>query len=257
MALLILAAEEGGELSLGGQLRGVFVVIFAVALFCGSIYLVLSTDIGSRMGLLVSFSALSGFLMLLGLIWTTNLTPLNALHGPPPQWKVNQVVDDLSEARIEKVRQIEEQGEALDQAQQGEIKAAVDTAVTAEDGEFQLFSKTTDYVAVEAERIGGGRSGLVGHKPLYAVMAIQEMKKVEPLPGLAPPPPAADPTKEPKYVVLVRDLGALRLPPLLMAIAFGIIFAISLVLLHGAERARQAPEEEGKGGELEPTPALA
>jgi hypothetical protein len=253
--VLILAVEEGGHLSLGGQLRGVFVVIFAIGLFCGSIYLLLATDVGSRLGLLISFSSLTGFLMLLGLIWFTNLTPLNALHGPPPTWKVKEVVDDPSKAKIEAVRQIEEKGQKLDQTQLGEIKASVDTALTQQDGPFQEFSTATDYVAPEAERIGGGRKGLLGHKPLYAVMKVQEVKKVEPLPGQAPPPPEADPTKAPKYVVLVRDLGSLRLPPLLMAIAFGIIFAISLVVLHYAERAKEA--EGKKGSELEPKPALA
>ena len=252
-SLLILAAEEHAELDLIGQLRGVFVVVFAVGLFCGSVYLLLRTNLGGSLAFLLSFSALAGFLMMLGMIWTTNLTPLNALHGPPPTWKVEQVVDNLSQADIAEVRDIEAKGLPLEQAQQGEIKASVDAALTAEEGDFTEFARSTDYVVEGAQGIGGGRSGLFGHKAEYAIMKVRGVKPVEPLPGQAPPLPKADPTKPQKYVVRVRDLGALRLPPLLMSIAFAILFAISLVLLHRAERAKQG----AKRGDLEPSPALA
>jgi hypothetical protein len=252
---MILAAEELKKLDLAHQLRGYFVVAFAVTLFCGSVYLLLQTNVGGQLGFLISASALTGFLTLLGLIWTTNFTPLNALHGPPPTWQVKQVVDNLSKAKIANVRDIEGKGLPVDQSQQGEIKASVDAAVTAVDGPFQQYARSTDYVVEAAETIGGGSSGIFGHKPQYGVMKVQAVKQVEPLPGQAPPIPKADPTKPVKYVILVRDLGSLRLPPLLMSIGFGILFAISLALLHSLERAQ---EGTGKGkGELEPSPALA
>jgi hypothetical protein len=249
----ILATEATEHLDVMGQLRGYAIVVFSVGLFCGSIYLLLATDVGNRMGFLVSFASLTGFLAMLGLIWFTNLTPLNALHGPPPHWVVKEVVDNPSQAKIEQARNIEQEGQPLDPAAQGEIKATVDTAVTAEGGEFQLFSAATDYVVVKAERIGGGSLPFFRHRPLYAVMEIQAAKAVEPLPGAAPPPPSADPTKAPKYVVLVRDLGALRQPPIVMTIAFSILFALTLYVMHNAERA----EQRQKAASLEPTPAPA
>ena len=50
-ALLMLATEAGGvQLDLMGELRGYAIVVFSVGLFCGSIYLILATDIGNRMG---------------------------------------------------------------------------------------------------------------------------------------------------------------------------------------------------------------
>ena len=127
----ILATEAAEHLDLMGEIRGYLIVVFSVGLFCGSVYLLLATDIGSRMGFMVSFASLTGFLAMLGLIWFTNLTPLNALHGPPPHWVVEEVVDDLGQAKLEKVRDIKAQGVALDAAAQGEVKATVDSAVTA------------------------------------------------------------------------------------------------------------------------------
>jgi hypothetical protein len=253
LGLGILAAEGGAHLDLIGELRGYAIVFFSVGLFCGSIYLLLSTDVGSRLGFLISFASLTGFLMLLGLIWFTNLTPLNALHGPPPHWVVKEVVDNPAQAKTPQARNITEEGVPLDAAEQGEIKATVDAAVTAAEGEFQLFTNATDYVVVNAERIGGGHESFFRHRPLYSVMQIQGAKKVDPLPGAAPPPPAADPAKPAKYLVLVRDLGALRQPPLIMSIAFGILFALSLYVLHTTERAEQKAKTAG----LEPAPAPA
>ena len=252
-SLLILAAEEAKKLDLAHQLRGYFVVLFAVGLFCGSIFLLLRTNLGSQLGFLIAASAWTGFLMILGAIWAANFTPLNALHGPGPVWNVLQVVDNPSKAKIAKVRDIERKGFPVDQAAQGEIKASVDAALTAQNGKFQEYARATDYVVEEARHVGGGRSGLFGHKPDYAVMKVQAVKSVEPLPGQAPPTPKADPSKPVKYVVLLRDLGSLRLPPLLMSIGFGILFAMSLTLLHSYERA-----SEGAGKrELEPSPATA
>ncbi|HYH50515.1 MAG TPA: hypothetical protein VEG38_13300 [Acidimicrobiia bacterium] len=249
----ILATEATEHLDVMGQLRGYAIVVFSVGLFCGSIYLLLATDVGSRMGFLVSFASLTGFLAMLGLIWFTNLTPLNALHGPPPHWVVKEIVDNPSQAKIEEVRNITEQGQPLDPAAQGEIKATVDTALTAEGGEFKLFNETSQYVVVNAEKIGGGSLPFFRHRPLHAVMAIQASKSVDPLPGAAPPPPSADPAQPVKYVVLVRDLGALRQPPIVMTIAFSILFALTLYVMHNAERA----EQRQKLASLEPTPAPA
>lgn len=251
MGLGILAAERAEQLDLVGKLRGYFIVVFAVGLFCGSIYLLLATDLGSRMGFLVAFASLCSFLMMLGLIWFTNLTPLNALHGPPPHWVVKEIVGNPAQAKTEKARTIEKDGVALDAASQGEIKATVDTAVTAEGSEFKLFSTTADYVVIQAEKIGGGSLAFFRHRPLFAVMEIQGAKKVDPLPGAAPPPPAADPSKPAHYLVLERNLGALRQPPLVMSLAFGILFALSLYGMHTLERS----EQKAKAADLEPAPA--
>jgi hypothetical protein len=253
IGLLTLAVEGGQTLDLVGQLRGYGVAIFSVGLFCGSIYLLLATDLGGRLGFMVAFTGVTGFLMMLALIWFTNFTPLNALHGPPPTWKVKQVVEDLEDSRIESVRQIETQGVKLTEAEQGEIKASVDAAVTTENSPFLTYGAVTEYIVVEAERIGGGKSGPLGlkHKPLHSVMKIQGVKKVVAVPGQAPPPPEADPAAPAHFVVLERDLGALRQPPLFMATGFGILFVVALVVMHKSEREKQL---QARKGELEPVP---
>ena len=249
----ILATEAAKHLDLLGRIRGYAIVVFAVGLFCGSIYLVLATNLGSSMGFLVSFASLTGFLSMLGLIWFTNLTPLNALHGPPPHWVVHEIVDNPSQAKTEQAREIEQKGQELEASEQGEIKATVDSAVTAEGSAFKQFSTTADYVVVKAEKLGGGNLAFFRHRPLFAVMEIQGAKKIDPLPGGAPPPPQADPAKPKKYIVMERNLGAMRQPPVVMSTAFAILFGLTLYVMHSMERA----EQKAKAAELEPSPAPA
>src|ERR1044071_3816367 len=103
---LILATEASEHLDLIRRIRGYAIVVFAVGLFCGSIYMVLATNLGARNGFLVAFASLCGFLTMLGLIWFTNLTPLNALHGPPPHWVVKEIVVNPSQAKTDRPRNI-------------------------------------------------------------------------------------------------------------------------------------------------------
>jgi hypothetical protein len=84
-------------------------------------------------------------------------------------------------------------------------------------------------------------------------MKVQGAKKVDVLPGGAPPPPATDPAKPAHYVVLERNLGAMRQPPLVMATAFALLFALSIYSMHNLERA----EQRAKAADLEPAPVPA
>jgi hypothetical protein len=257
MELLILAAEEGGHLSLAEALRGLLVVVFAVGLFCGSVYLLLATDVGARIGLLLSIAALSGFISLLAMIWSTSQFPLNSLHGPAAHWVVVEEAKNLGDSKYDEVRDIVDKGRNAETAVFQEIKATLDTELTREDGKFQLFAKSTDYLVIGAMETGGGKQGLFKNRPLFAVAEVRPVKKVEVPVGAAPPRPEPDPDKPPTYLVLERDLGSLRLPQYLTVIGSGIIFVISLVLLHGAERGRQKGKEEEAKPEPAPEPVLA
>jgi len=167
---------------------------------------------------------------------------------------VKEIVDNPAQAKTERARNIEKEGQELEASEQGEIKATVDSAVTTEGSEFKQFSNSSDYVVVKADKIGGGNLAFFRHRPQYAVMEIQGAKKVDPLPGGAPPPPAADPAKPGRYIVLERNLGAMRQPPLVMSSAFGILFALSLYVMHTMERTAL---KEKQAAELEPSPSPA
>ncbi len=64
--LLITAAEGPAHPNLWNPtILGVLVVLSAIGLFCGSAYLLLATNLGGRLGFLVAFASLTGFMVLL------------------------------------------------------------------------------------------------------------------------------------------------------------------------------------------------
>src|SRR6266404_3794842 len=86
---------------------GILVVVAGIGLFCGSIYLLLGTNLGARLGFLVAFTGLMGFMVILTLLWCTTASPLNTLKGRPAAWQVKQVVTNLDKAKITAVRAIQ------------------------------------------------------------------------------------------------------------------------------------------------------
>ena len=66
------------------ELRGILTVIMGVAVLMGSVYLVLMTNLGARLGFLVTFAAFAGWLALMGGIWWIYGI---GLKGDAPEWK--------------------------------------------------------------------------------------------------------------------------------------------------------------------------
>ena len=68
--------------------RGILVVAVAILVLPGSIYLLLGTNLGTRLGFLVALTGLFGWLFLMGIMWTTYGI---GYKGPAPSWKVLEV----------------------------------------------------------------------------------------------------------------------------------------------------------------------
>jgi hypothetical protein len=264
---LVLAAEGLKDRDLWyPTILGVLVVIAAVSLFMGTIYLLLATNLGSRLGFLIAAAGLSGFMVLLSLLWLTTASPLTTLKGRSPSWKAVESIKggDLARSKIPEVRALTEDDELTDSAEQANVKAALDQVVVtpelvpgeeevAETNEFQIYEAATDYLTPTYYEVGGGNifsqveASLDGrfplvhvslHTPLYAVVNICPVDKealVVPF-GEAPPEPKCDADGEINTVVFERDLGSVRVPPFVTLIGSSILFALCLLGLHWRER---------------------
>jgi hypothetical protein len=236
----LLAAEATHKLGLTGHIRGVLIVITSITLFCGSIYLLLATNLGARLGFLVAAGGLTGFLMLLSALWSTSQVPLNSFHGIETHWTVKEVRPDPSQSFFGGVRDVATTGHPATEAQAGDIKATADTALTTEGGPFNNFQNSAQYISSDIVVTGGGRHGFLNltHRPLYAVVKVTPALEQNVPFGAAPPPPAPDPTKAPIYVILVRNLGSIRLPQYATFLGSAILFGLCLLGMHRLERAR-------------------
>jgi len=247
---------------------GVLVVVAAVALFCGTPYLLLATNMGARLGFLVATACLSGLMILISLLWLTNPSPVNTLKGRIPAWVAVQSISngDLAKANAAAVRDIDRSGKTASEEDATNLKAAVDlnlivnkNQLTGEilsgaGGKYAIYQAATDYLVTKNQETGGG--GLFSqfkvnfgdgwpwvhvslHKPLYAVVTTC---KVDPsvapdqVPyGAKPPTPKCAPGDR-QVLVLERDLGSLRVPPFVAFIAFSLLFGLTLLALHWRER---------------------
>lgn len=185
MRLYELASVVAG-ISWKPEIRGVLTVVVAVALLMGSIYLILLTNVGTRLGFLLAGSAFFGFLTILCATWWI-YAPGIGPGGRPPAWHVIEMNEgDLSEAALEQARPLdtsalpepdalaeltpaEFETEAAKHERElagwkllspadparNEAQAAVDQYVLGEGKEVTGFGDATDYVATYALERGG------------------------------------------------------------------------------------------------------
>jgi hypothetical protein len=245
------------------ELRGVLIFIIAVSLFCGSIYLVLATNLGARLGFLVALTGLAGWMTLLGIIWMIYGI---GLKGPDPSWAevpgrtVLQDTDALYQAQVFEQRVEVPEDATFDE--EAEIVAAEFAAegwellgedapafgqAAAAAGEF--LEETGSFAAGEYQAVtvfdtGGERYPMIGdfdlfaffHKPHYVVVEVAPLVPTRTEAGRAPPPPTIDDTRQRQYVYMIRDLGARRQPAAVLTLGAGLIFLTGCWLLHRRER---------------------
>ena len=258
---------------------GVLVVVAGIVLFCGSIYVLLGTNLGARLGFLVAFTGLMGFMVILSLLWCTTSSPLNTIKGRIPQWRVQEVVQNPEDSRIEAVHGIQKPANRVDPTEAANVKAAVDAVLVPkedtpteplgpDDNQFAIeqFTDVTKYQILNTFEVGGSNPQFwklqFTHDPLYAVAQFCEVAAA-PIdrPTVLPPiPPECDPDGVTGFVVLSRDLGSLRVPPFVAFIMSSILFVLGLLMLHWREKDEnevEAKKQEQKEAEKRPTPVPA
>lgn len=268
------------------QIRGFLAVGVGVVVLMGSVYLLLGTNLGARLGFLVAMSATFGWCMLMGITWWAygNIGML----GEAPSWEVKEVLYEsdvsrgLPDADLEEARILDTSGlppaeelndydaeqyaavvddltatldgwELLPESNPsfGEAKATVDEYIVQHPLEDLEVASAADFIATYSfER--GGKEGLpddpdrldrittklrstfweLRHPPHYAIIQLQPLIEQELVAGEPPPSPKPDPSKPEVSVVMVRNLGDVRFPAAMLTIFSGMMFAVTLSMLH-------------------------
>jgi hypothetical protein len=258
------------------EIRGVLIVVIAVSLFCGSIYVLLATNLGARLGFLVALTGLMGWLMLMGIMWSIYGI---GLKGPDPSWKavpgrtVLQDTDALYQAGLFSRRIDVPEGAGFPEEADlvaDEFQRDGWTQVSEDDPSFAQASAAAgefledtgafaagEFQAVRVFDVGGERYPMIGdfdlvaffHKPRHAVVEVAPLVQVRTEAGRAPPPPTVDDARQRQYVYMVRDLGARRQPAFVLAFGAGLIFLVGCWLLHRRDRRVTVNQ---RGGEVVP-----
>jgi hypothetical protein len=266
---MILASELTHKTLWYPTILGVLVVLAGVVLFMGSVYLLLGTNLGARLGFLVAFTALMGFLVILTSLWMVTASPLNTLKGRIPSWKAVEVVKDPAAAKTPEVRAITTQGKKVDTLEASNVKAFADESLVEVQAlptepqiaqqTFARFQAVTNYKVLNTYEIGGSAPNPLNfeitHTPKFA--AVQFCEVVDPstlVPfGVAPPAAQCDPASSKSgWIILKRDLGSLRVPPFVAWISAVLLFGLGLLGLHWREKdERAAKRAEKRAAEAE------
>lgn len=243
------------------EIRGVLTVAIAVAILCGSVYLLLATNVGSRLGFLVALTALMGWMVILGSVWWMyGKGPL----GEAPSWRVVEINEgDLSQAQLEEVSGDPDLSTWVElpasDPERAEAQATVDAELTTSD--LARFETTSDYVAIDGWIIGGKPNltdeSMVGRVKFtitdalhlktptqYAIIQVRPSIESQALPGQAPPPPTADPSQPVISVIMIRDLGNLRFPPAMVTLGSLLIFLVLCRVLHQRDKLANEHREQ-------------
>lgn len=251
-----------GALSWEPNIKGGLYVLIAVAVLCGSAQLLLSTNVGSRLGFQLAAAGLFGFFVLIGSVWWVyGIGP----KGRAPTWKPQTTVTgDPAQLSAGSLAGFPEGWRELDLADKkvADAQPVVDGVLVPEDGDG-LFGESSDYEVVAAYGKGGEAYGPLGldfrplnlfHKPTYLTIRVQattaaepaEGGEAEPVEGTAPAKPEVDPAAQPVSVVLLRDLGSLRLNTGIATVASALIFGLFVYQLHTRDKEAMAKAAAGR-----------
>jgi hypothetical protein len=89
------------------QIRGLLIVAVGVAVLMGSVYLLLGTNLGNRLGFLIALTGLFGWMTIMGLFWWIQPSATGPA-GSVPVWKVIEVnYGDLSQSNLPKAHELD------------------------------------------------------------------------------------------------------------------------------------------------------
>jgi hypothetical protein len=251
------------------ELRGILTVMIGTAVWMGSVYLILGTNLGARLGFLVALTGFFGWMAIMGAIWWIYGI---GLKGDDATWQqvegrtVIQEVDLLHEAGVlddpidvtvetppdqaaEVVRdQIISQGWIqVDQSapEFGQAQASAEVFLDEEDalapGEYAVTAVYEVNPPAESAWPKLGPNGEFDqiaffHKPYYSLVEVAPFAPVLTEPGRAPTAPEIDSSRQRQYVYMIRDLGSLREPSAYICIGSTIVFLALCWMLHRRDR---------------------
>lgn len=89
------------------QIRGVLIVVVGVAVLMGSVYLLLGTNLGNRLGFLIALAGFFGWMTIMGLFWWIQPSATGPA-GVGPVWDVVEVnYGDLTQSNLPKAHELD------------------------------------------------------------------------------------------------------------------------------------------------------
>ncbi len=237
------------------EIRGVIVVFIGFMVLCGSVYLLLGTNLGARLGFLIAVTALAGWLAIMGLAWWIYAI---GLKGPAPSWKnageisidgnlheSGVIKKDVGADGVKNTTELLAEGwrqTNTSASNYGQASSAASAILES----AKVFT-TGQYVVLNVYEKGGAKYPLIfGKKQLdfvaffhsdhYSLVEVQGVLSQIAEPGRAPAKAIPDPNQPKRYVIMKRDPGGIRENGRSLTIGGTIIFLMLCIMLHRRDR---------------------
>lgn len=261
--LSLLSSDLLAALSWDPNIKGGLYVVIAFVVLCGSPYLLLATNSGARLGFLLAGAGLFGFMLIIGVVWWVyGIGP----KGRTPTWKPQTTVTgEPAQVTAGPLAAFPEGWHKLELTDKkvADAQPVIDGVLTGGEEGGGLFEASSEYEVVGAYGKGGESYGPLGldfrpfnlfHKANYLTIQVAPVAEEDhAAEGEAPPAPPEDQAAEggaspsepahnvqPVSVVLLRDLGSLRLNPAIATIASALIFGLFVNQLHVRDKEAMA-----------------
>jgi hypothetical protein len=224
-------------LSWNPQIKGALIVLTAVLILCGSVYLILSTNTGARLGFLLAAAGLAGWMAVMGIVWTVYGI---GLKGKEPHWVVLAAVQgDVGRATEAELAGFPRGWKPikLDSPETAEAQAAADVVLAPPpaEGKKGIFKSSTDYAPVAAYERGGEKYLFtLRHRPHYVMLQVQAVVRTL-TPG-QPPVVHPDSGAPVVSILLERNLGSIRKPPAVVMTSSLLLFGLLAWVLHERDK---------------------
>ncbi len=94
------------------EIRNILSLLVGVGVLIGSVYLLLATNLGARLGMMIALAGLFGWMLIMGIVWWMYGI---GMKGEAAHWSVIEInTADLSVAEFEKARELPEPSELPD-----------------------------------------------------------------------------------------------------------------------------------------------
>jgi hypothetical protein len=270
---LLAVVHTFGAITWDPFIRGVLIIAVAIIVLPGSVYLLLSTNTGVRVGFMLAMAGLWGWIFIMAVVWAVfGIGDVGRAAG----WKTAEVITgDVNQSAVLTGFPSDKKWKPVDVAdpEYADVSSAADKVLAssaasaptpgkAESGGVSEaprfpppFSTPDQYVQVAHYRsdpttvyhLRKHKFTPLGHDKHIDVVQAQPVI-TQPDTGGAPAAPTADKSKPITTVVLVRDLGSLRQPPIFIAIAAFLLFAVFCGLLHRRDKLIHAAQTGGGDG---------
>ncbi len=228
------------------EMRGIVLVLVGFVVLCGSVYLLVATNIGARMGFLLALGGLFGWMFVMGAIWWVYGI---GMQGRQPTWEPADPVAIVKDGDLLGAGILENEADpvaegwdllAEEDPKRGQAVASADV-ILQDAGAFDAGQ----YEAIAVYDKGGDRYPKINdtldfiafrHEPRYSLVEVQAVVPVLTEPGRAPLEPELDESQPKTYVLMIRDLGSRRQPAIVLTFGSALIIGVVVWLMNRRER---------------------